>query len=81
MLTHSDPRKGTLPNFESVDSQNWVGDKDPLFRDGANPFLNMVVHVIGHRVQWISGGGCVLVISFLTCHLLFQLFELDIFRL
>ena len=30
------------------------------------------------RVQWISGGGCVLVISFLTCHLLFQLFELDL---
>ena len=48
MLTHSDPRKGTLPNFESVDSQNWVGDKDPFFRDGANPFLNMVVHVIGY---------------------------------
>ena len=31
------------------------------------------------RVQWISGGGCVLVTSFLTCHLLLQLFELDIF--
>ena len=30
MLTHSDTRKGTLPNFESFDSQNWVGDKDPL---------------------------------------------------
>ena len=31
-----------------------------------------------HRVQWISGGGCVVVISFLTCHLLFQLLELDL---
>ena len=29
MLTHSDPfLKGTFPNFESFDSQNWVGDKD-----------------------------------------------------
>ena len=30
------------------------------------------------RVQWISGGGCVLVISFLTCPLLLQLFETDV---
>ena len=30
------------------------------------------------RVQWISGGGCVLVISFLTWHLLFQFFEPDL---
>ena len=32
------------------------------------------------RVQWISGGGCVHFISFLTRHLILQLFEPDIFR-
>ena len=31
-----------------------------------------------HRVQWISGSGCVLVTSFLTCPLLLQLFDPDL---
>ena len=28
ILTHSDFRKGTLPNFGHFDSQSWVQDKD-----------------------------------------------------
>ena len=41
-------------------------------------FASIHSEVGSHNVQWISGGDCILVTSFLTCPLLLQLFERDV---